>query len=407
MLLNQQRAVQTMADAGVDVLIATDPSNVAYLSDYLCTSHRITPGVQVYGILPREKNIRPGLVIPSLEVDSWAEQPGAISEVSVYGTLHRDRETSSALPPDDQLIFDYTMARDTFRDAIEALQSALERRGLDDAVIGLDESNVQPTMWTTITGAFPRAKVVPAASLFRQIRLIKTAAEIERMARSAEITELAIKDLWAEARAGVTERELAARFKARVAEMDADPGFWIISAGRRTAHTHARQSDYRVRDRDLIKLDVGCTYAFYWSDVGRTKSLGTPGERENRIYETLCAGLRAATSRVRPGVRASELFDTAVGTIRDGGIPNYQRHHCGHGIGITVYDPPLIQPRGYRDIFGIGGADPALEVGMVINLETPYYVLGEFGFIVEDTMVVREDGPELLTHLDHSLAISN
>src|SRR5690606_11428918 len=135
------------------------------------------------------------------------------------------------------------------------------------------------------------------------------------------------------------------------------PAFWIVSAGRRTAHTHARQSDYAVRPGDLVKLDVGCTYDFYWSDVGRTKALGEPTERQERLYEILCAGLRAAVDRVRAGVYASEVFEAAVETIRDMGIPDYRRHHCGHGIGISVYDPPLIQPRNFRDIYNVGSDD--------------------------------------------------
>lgn len=407
MLLNKPRAHRLIKEAGLDLLIATSRDNVAYMSDYLCVSHGITPGVQVYGIVPGDDSVPLGLVIPSLEVDAWAEQPGPIADVTVYGTLYRNRQTAAALPDDDRRIYDATVARDTHRDAVEALVAALSNRGLADAAIGLDESNLTVEGWNAIVAALPHARIAPAATLFRRIRMVKTEAEIERMARSAAITEQAMQYVFERAQAGRTERELANDFKARVAELGGTAAFWVLSAGRRTAHPHARQSEYAIRPGDLLKLDMGSTYEFYWSDVGRTKAIGEPGERESRLYEILCAGLRAATGRARPGVHASELFDAAVETIRELGIPDYQRHHCGHGIGISVYDLPLIQPRAYHDIYGIGNDDAVLESGMVINLETPYYLLGEFGFIVEDTVVVRDDGPQLLTHLDHSLQIGS
>ncbi|HBY94373.1 MAG: Xaa-Pro peptidase family protein [Ardenticatenaceae bacterium] len=407
MLLNKPRAHKIIREAGLDVLIATHPDNVAYMSDYLCMSHRITPGVQVYGILPGDDSRPLGLVIPSLEVDAWAEQPGEIEQVSVYGTLYRNRESSRELAADDQRIYDHTIANETPQDALAALVATLDERGLADAAIGVDESNLEAEAWKAMIAALPRARVVPAASLFRQIRMIKTEEEIRRMARSAEITERAIQHLFSCAREGITERELANQFNARVAELGGLPGFWIVSAGRRTAHTHARQSDYAVRQGDFIKVDMGCTCNFYWSDVGRTKALGEPGDRERRIYEILCAGLRAAIDRARPGAYASELYDTAIQTIRELGLPDYRRHHCGHGIGISVYDPPLIQPRDYQDIYGVGSEDVMLEAGMAINLETPYYLLGECGFIVEETVVVRDDGPHVLTWMDHSPTISS
>lgn len=404
MLLNKPRAQRTMRDAGVDALVATGPTNVAYMSDYFCESSRNNKGVQVYGIVPVEDSVPLGLVVPSLEVDSWAEQPGEISDVTVYGTLYRYRGRANQLAPDDQRIVDLTMSRPTHKSPVEALVQALRARGLSEAKLGVDETGLLPAMWDAFKEALPKAVISPAASLFQTIRMVKTEEELRRMARSAAITEEAMAYAWADLREGITELELAKRFRTKVIELGADPAFWIISVGRRTAHTHNRQADVPARGGDLVKFDMGCRYELYWSDVGRTKVLGQATDEQQRLYEILCRGVKAATAQVRPGVRASTLFDTAVQTIRDGGIADYKRHHTGHGIGIDVYDPPIVQERGYIDIFGIGSADPPMEVGQVTNIETPYYRMGEFGFIVEDTMVVRENGPELLTHLDYSLS---
>jgi Xaa-Pro dipeptidase len=405
MLLNKPRAQRTMKDAGLDALIATGPTNVAYMSDYFCESSRNNKGVQVYGIVPVEDSVPLGLVVPSLEVDSWAEQPGDIADVTVYGTLYRQRGSAKQLAADDQRIVDLTISRPTHGGPVEALVEALRARGLTEGRLGVDETGLLPAMWEQFKTALPKAQITPAASLFQVIRMVKTEEELRRMARSAAITEEAMGYAWGDLRDGITELELATRFRTKVTELGADPAFWIISVGRRTAHTHNRQANVALRRGELVKFDMGCRYEWYWSDVGRTKVLGEATDKQRRLYEILCGGVKAATAKVRPGVRASDLFETAVQTIRDAGIPDYKRHHTGHGIGIDVYDPPIVQERGYKDIFGIGTIDPPMEVGQVTNIETPYYLMGEFGFIVEDTMIVRENGPELLTHLDYSLTV--
>ena len=93
---------------------------------------------------------------------------------------------------------------------------------------------------------------------------------------------------------------------------------------------------------------------------------------------------------MKPGLRA--------------GLANFARFHCGHGIGISVYDPPLMTAADpTRSIFLMPGVEDGLEEGMVINVEVGYYLQGVVGFLCEDTMIVRGDGCELLTRNSKSL----
>lgn len=405
MLLNRPRATSVMREPELDALVASSPENVAYVSDGEFEGARSNPNIKLFAIVPRETSVPLGLVLPANEVDAWAEQPGPIDDVTVYGTVYRN-VGDEALAPDDRRIHDLTIARASHRTAVDALVEALRARGLADAALGLDEMNLPGPIWQRIVEALPKARIVPAAALFQRVRMVKTEEEIRRLRRSARITQDAMKVTFASVRKGVTERELASVYKAEVARLGGTPAFWLLCAGTRTGHTHTRQTDYAVQPGDAVKLDMGSTCDFYWSDVARTKVLDGPGRRETEIYAALCDGLRAATARVRPGVRASELFDVAVSTVRERGIPGFKRHMVGHGIGIAVYDPPLIQAAATAtNMFNLPSADIALERDMVINLEPIYYELGRFGFIVEDTMIVREDGPELLTDLDYSLEL--
>jgi Xaa-Pro aminopeptidase len=84
-----------------------------------------------------------------------------------------------------------------------------------------------------------------------------------------------------------------------------------------------------------------------------------------------------------------------VRATRAAGIPHYQRHHVGHGIGLEPYDPPTIAP----------GSDTALEPGMVFCVETPYYEHGWGGVQVEDAVEVTAAGARLLTRSSRELQL--
>ena len=98
---------------------------------------------------------------------------------------------------------------------------------------------------------------------------------------------------------------------------------------------------------------------------------------------------------MKPGVPVSRLFDLAVRVTREHGLPHYQRHHVGHGIGLEPYDPPTINAT----------ATTALEAGMVFCVETPYYEHGWGGVQVEDAVEITSSGARTLTRSSQDLAV--
>ncbi len=109
----------------------------------------------------------------------------------------------------------------------------------------------------------------------------------------------------------------------------------------------------------------------------------------------LCArGSSPSWKRREPGVTAGDLFKLAVEGVRKAGFETYQRSHCGHGLGIGAHEFPTLNS---------ANQDVEIEEGMVLCVETPYYELGWGGMMVEDIIVIREDGNECLTSLPREL----
>lgn len=400
---NRARADAVLEAHGVDALVATAPENIAYFTGYVCQTHwlqRRTLGFVLY-----EPGAQPVVVAPAFEVDAWAEMPPSDGEIRLYGLTFDDagREIGvrvEDLLPDDRLINALTSAQEGPDGACEVLARVVDERGLRRARIALDGRGLTREQHEKVEDSLPNATVVDGEALVSRIRMVKTAVEIERLERAAKLASRALAATLAIAEPGVSERELHRHYTAQVASGGGVPGFAVINAGRRSGHTHSLPSDYRLQAGDVVKCDVGGTVDLYHSDIGRTIVVGPAEPELERAHAALVAGLRAGIAAVRPGVLPREIFEIAVQTVRDSGLPSYRRHHVGHGIGIEMYDPPLLVEDGDG---ASPGADEPLEAGMVINVETPHYVLGRHGMIAEDTVVVTQDGARYLSDLPHGL----
>jgi Xaa-Pro aminopeptidase len=260
-------------------------------------------------------------------------------------------------------------------------------------MVGVDEQGMSPATWRTLAQRLPGASMAEAGVVFAEIRRVKTRAEIAFLREAAAINERAAARAFDAAREGITEKALEEVFWGEIARAGAVPGHWETTVGARSSGSfHA--GAYPAHRGDLIRSDSSCRFRGYWSDIGRTRVIEAARPEHAKTYEALRIGQEAALKAVRPGVRVGDLFVAAVDTIRRSGLPDYRRHHVGHGIGLEMYETPLL----------VEGSDARLEAGMVINIETPYYESGYGGFQIEDTVLVTEAGGELLTAADRSLA---
>jgi Xaa-Pro dipeptidase len=149
-----------------------------------------------------------------------------------------------------------------------------------------------------------------------------------------------------------------------------------------------------LKEGTVIRFDVGCKLEGYWSDIARLFAFrGEPPPRLEQYYRAMVAGEEEAIRIMRPGAVARDVFHATVEAVRAAGVPHYNRHHVGHAIGLEVYEVPLLGP----------ADDTPLEAGMIFEVETPYYEIGFAGVQIEDTVIVREDGGEMITTLPRGI----
>jgi len=190
--------------------------------------------------------------------------------------------------------------------------------------------------------------------------MVKTPEEHQRLIAALRGTEQALRTTVGQARAGVTERELAHVFEAAIVSKEARPGFTLLRFGRGMALVQVSPGATRLEKGDYIWFDVGCTLNGYRSDIGRIVSFGEPSDKLRTYYNASKGGQSRAFELMTPGRAACDVFNGAVERVRELGIPHYRRHHVGHGIGVEYYNRPIAYFERLRQMEET--ADQVLEV---------------------------------------------
>jgi Xaa-Pro aminopeptidase len=240
-------------------------------------------------------------------------------------------------------------------------------------------------------------KIIPFGRKIEELRTVKDPAELELLATACRISMQAIADVFAQIRPGVTERRLAAALDRRMVDLGADGLAFetIVASGPNGAFPHHVPTDRPLRRGDLITMDFGAQYGGYNADMTRTVALGEPAGWQREIYELVAAAQRAGIEAARPGADVTDVDAAARDLIRDAGHGDHFGHGLGHGIGLEVHEAPAI---GY-------GRTGKLASWVPVTVEPGVYLPGRGGVRIEDVLVVRADGPGLLTTTTRELLV--
>jgi Xaa-Pro aminopeptidase len=374
----------------VDTLIASSTENIFYVSDYWSLGKNLGYGIQAYTILPIEGD--PAIVAPLSEADLIVDSETWMKDIRLYG--ESEVEIGEAGEPSEQtenLLNLYRMARPEV-DGSSCLIKALEEKSLTCGVIALDTSNLTPALYELILGKLPDAKIVDGTDLLREIRLVKTEGEVERIRRATEITEKSMEDALEIARAEITELDLAGMFAYSVAYDMGQVTQNMIGFRERSAFPPPTPSIFEAQRRDIVRMTLGCTWDHYHSNISRTAVIGRPLAKATRRWEVVQAAQDAALDTIEPGAKFSEVYAAALKELKAAELNGYSSS-IGHSLGVECNERPWI---------GKDSKGELLE-GMVINVDIPILEIGWGGTQMEDTVLVTGDGYEFLTKTDRTL----
>jgi Xaa-Pro aminopeptidase len=278
--------------------------------------------------------------------------------------------------------------------ALAALASTkgYRRAGYESHRVTVDELDV-------LTEKAAKVELVRAPGLVEEQRMVKDDAEIEALRMACAAADRALADLIAQGglRPGRTEREVARELETRMLDYGAaGPSFdTIVAAGANSAIPHHRPTDAELATGDLVKLDFGALVDGYHSDMTRTFVLGAPADWQRELYELVAAAQAAGRAALRPGAAVADVDAAARGVVEAAGRGDEFLHGLGHGVGLEIHEAPSLAKTG----------EGRLSAGMAVTVEPGVYLSGKGGVRIEDTLVVRDGDPELLTLTTKQLVV--
>jgi len=264
--------------------------------------------------------------------------------------------------------------------------------------VGIETSHLSYAQFLQLDGSLPDAfELLPTERLVETLRTVKSPGEIDLIRHSALLTCQALEQTIPLLRPGVTELDIAAELVYRMRKLGASgPAFDpIVAFGPNSALPHARPGANQLKRKDIILIDCGAFYHGYASDLTRVFFCGPPSSAIRKLHKAVVEAQQASLDAARPGVRAFRVDQAARRVLRKHGLARAFLHATGHGLGLEIHEFPRL-----------GSSERSrLEPGMAVTIEPGVYLQESGGIRIEDTVVIRRNGCDVLTPTSKELVI--
>ena len=282
----------------------------------------------------------------------------------------------------------------------ELLDATAAALGDGGGRLGFDETNLTVARHRRLAEHLAEGwELVPCSGLVTGLRLVKDGQEIARIAAAAQLADEALTRVLEAGLVGRSEREVAIELELHMRRLGAEaPSFSsIVAAGAHAALPHAEPRADTIPADVLVTIDWGALLDGYCSDCTRTYATGERvSEQAREVYELVLAAQELGLQAVRAGPTGREVDAVARAVIEAAGRGEHFGHGLGHGVGLEIHEGPRLSRT--------AGEEP-LRAGNVVTVEPGVYLPGALGVRIEDLVVVREDGRDVLTGLPKALTI--
>lgn len=236
--------------------------------------------------------------------------------------------------------------------------------------------------------------------------ICKTPREIAIMREAGRIVALTHQELKKHVQPGITTKELDVIAEKFIREHDAIPSFkgyngfrGSICASVNEELVHGIPGSRKLKDGDIISIDIGAKYNGYHGDSAWTYSVGNIDEETQKLLEITEQSLYKGLEQAKPGDRLSNISH-AIQTFVEAHNFSIVREYVGHGVGQDLHEDPQIPH------YGPPNKGPRLRPGMVLAVEPMVNAGSRYvKTLADDWTVVTVDG-KMCAHFEHTIAIT-
>lgn len=243
--------------------------------------------------------------------------------------------------------------------------------------------------YETLSARMEGIELVPSRKVIEEQRVVKDKDEIAVIQRACDLISRVLESFAEGLQPGVTERKAALELDrlTMLAGSEKMAFDTIMAFGPSAAKPHAVPSDRELEPGMMVKIDCGARVDGYCSDITRTYLIGEPDRQLREIYTAVYEAQAAAVAACRPGMKGSQLDAVAREMLCERGYGEQFAHSLGHGVGLEVHELPRVSQR----------SEDELKSGMVITIEPGLYLEGWGGVRIEDTVLLTNNGHQVMT----------
>ena len=345
---NISRIQDALARRGLDAILLTDEKNQRYACGFPFTDGLV--------VVAREKA---WLLTDSRYIEAAEKTAGGCCAVQMFDNAHG-------------------MA--------ELLAAALKECGAER--VAAEDEKLCRARWAALEKALGR-ELLGAGGLMGELRASKSEEEIASLIRAQRISEKALEEVLPLIRPGMTEKEVMAELVYHMLKNGSEGNSFdpIVVTGTKTSMPHGVPGDNVIRAGDFVTMDFGSLADGYCSDMTRTVAVGFATEEMRNIYSVVLEAQLAGIAAARSGVPGKVIDRAARDVIERAGYGQYFGHGFGHSLGLDIHESPNANPRG----------ETPMAVNDVCSAEPGIYLPGRFGVRIEDVMIIRPEGAEVIT----------
>ena len=391
--LNRHRASQLMQEQGLAALVLAQPESITYATGAPAgvASFWRRAGA-TFVLVPADPTSPMAAVVGDLQAKSFVAQSG-ISDVRSHRiwveTDHYPEPAPSKLRRSPR------PAQFELGQSLDLLQGILSERKLLNSPIGLELGFIPVADFSAFGKVL--ARWLDCTNIVERLRSVKQPEEIEKLRQAAELATAGRTKLIQSIVLGQTAQEMVESWRQSVLALARERKWQLPQSS--WAYISVGGDGFApggpAQKGDLIKIDVGCVVDGYSSDGARTVVLGKPGPQAIKVYDAMHRAFDVGLALMKPWTTLRDIYFATATSMWDSGFETYGRGHFGHGVGASIWSEewPFIS----------ADATTHLEPNMVLAFETPWYIDGLGGFIIEDQILITEKGHEIIAPSSRAL----
>ncbi|MBR3324646.1 MAG: aminopeptidase P family protein [Clostridia bacterium] len=261
--------------------------------------------------------------------------------------------------------------------------------------VGFEDNYITYSNYTKLIRTFRIKEAVEANLLIDKMREIKDDNEIKNIEIACNITDECFLYLQDFIKIGMTEKQIAFEIYKFFIEHKAEGIAFdtIVASGKNSSKPHAIPTDKKIEFGDIILIDFGAKYKGYCADMTRTIFVGKVTDIQKNIYKLVLDTQNRALNKMKSNADTKEISEYVKNEFS---FNNFEFIHAlGHGVGLDIHEKPFFSTR----------FNNKLRLNMVVTDEPGIYIPNEFGIRIEDTVLINNMEPRVLTKSNKNITI--